>query len=304
MPFNIALTTQAPCSQPTPYPFYMGLIVSNKKTCPILTFLQKKAEIENAKVPKEPLETWFRPMQPSKAQTKSVEVSCIQSLEVNHTDCMKKNEKDNVPYGGYLGLDEQKPTRYLKLKAKILQEPVPHSFKLSLEWYLTSTRKESIKPFPIQQNHNKSIQKGKSLKRHSSNISIAKSPKINLPLIQKVRETLKPVLTQTNQPKKASKFQIDSKIKRFSSKPKSDQTVIQKGGSKKTQHISLMPLTKLDHVKVSKSLLDPKHTANMVISQFPKIYDSSKLIIQKMKSQNPHSWAPRSRTCISKKNIN
>ncbi|CAG8491187.1 9180_t:CDS:2 [Ambispora gerdemannii] len=110
----------------TTYPFYMGLISRSNKTSPILSFLEKKIEIEKSKISKESLDEWFPPNPQSvsyKVETK------LESSDMNLNTSVDDYDKSDIPYDGYLGLEEKKPARYLKLKTI---EKIPYEFRIGL----------------------------------------------------------------------------------------------------------------------------------------------------------------------------
>ncbi|CAG8659020.1 5895_t:CDS:2 [Ambispora leptoticha] len=110
----------------TPYPFYMGLISRSNKTSPILSFLEKKIEIEKSKISKEPLNEWF----PPKSQFASHKLEAkIETSSMNLKASVNDYDKSHIPYDRYLGLEEKKPKRYLKQKTA---EKLSYEFRIGL----------------------------------------------------------------------------------------------------------------------------------------------------------------------------
>ncbi|KAG9300209.1 hypothetical protein G9A89_002655 [Geosiphon pyriformis] len=289
-------------SQSVTFPFYMGLIATNKKTSPILNFLQKKVEIEIAKKPKAPLENWFPPVQQAESLIlKKLKVFLPKDSERNLGDNMSlqnqkikdKNDLESVSYTNYIGLEGKKGSRYLKTKANILNEPIPYEFTLNLEYLLPPVGDKFIKPRKVKQKRNEFLPKGKVPDMRNEG-----QPTVHKTMVKNKNESkaLKPAISQKRQSLIASKPRTDSKIgKSLFVTRKKDKISI----NDKTWTNYLKEIKKFEQEKPKKTTRNSKNTpvkiSQSINNWVTKLYNSSKIT-------NQASKLPNSCICVSSKN--
>ncbi|KAG9300212.1 hypothetical protein G9A89_002658 [Geosiphon pyriformis] len=134
------------------FPFYLGLIAPNKRTSPILNFLQRKVVLEkNAVTQKGSLEKWFPPRIVEPTDQASTMLTSKKKSSVPILQNKNQIEISSIPpikFDGYLGLEKPKPIRYLSSKAEIIKEPLPYGFQLGLEYYLPPVKANLTLPQP------------------------------------------------------------------------------------------------------------------------------------------------------------